>query len=68
MIDKGTSIQEAWRIAIRKEQEARQFYLEASKMMDDEAMIKLFEFLAGEEAKHERILQDDYDRYFVPEW
>ena len=44
-------------IAIRKEQEARAFYLDLGKRVQDPAVRETLEFLAGEEAKHQEFLE-----------
>ena len=60
-------LEEAWRLAIEKEKESRALYERLGAMTQDSAARSLFEFLAQEEAKHERMLQDEFDQAFMPE-
>ena len=60
-------LEEAWRLAIEKEKESRALYEQLGAMTQDSAARSLFEFLAQEEAKHERMLQDEFDQAFMPE-
>ncbi len=59
------TLEEAWRMAIEKERESRELYLRLGAMTDDSAAKDLFRFLAGEEERHERMLQDEFDRAFM---
>lgn len=61
------SLEEGWRLAIEKEREAQQFYKELQEMTDDAALQSLLRFLVGQEVSHEQLLQDEYDRMFMPE-
>ena len=61
------SLEEGWRIAIEKEREAQRFYKELLEMTDDAALQSLLRFLADQEIGHEQLLQDEYDRMFVPD-
>lgn len=61
------TLEEGWRIAIEKEREAQRFYKELLEMTDDAALQSLLRFLIDQELSHERLLQDEYDRMFVPE-
>ena len=61
------SLEEGWRIAIEKEREAQRFYKELQEMTDDAALQSLLRFLADQEVSHEQLLQDEYDRMFMPE-
>ena len=60
-------LEEARRVAIEKEKESRALYQQLGAMTQDSAARSLFEFLAQEEAKHERMLQDEFDRAFMPD-
>lgn len=62
------TLEEAWQLAIQREQEARELYLTLADMATTSGMRELFEFLAGQELEHERRLQDEYDQAFRPEW
>ncbi|TEU10325.1 MAG: hypothetical protein E3J21_26725 [Anaerolineales bacterium] len=66
MSDKIT-LEEGWRLAIEKEREAQQFYKQLLEMTDDAALQSLLRFLADQEVRHEQLLQDEYDRMFMPE-
>lgn len=61
------SLEEAWRLAIEKERESRALYLRLAAQAGDSAQKNLFRFLASEEEKHERMLQDEFDRAFTPD-
>ncbi len=61
-------LQEAWLLAIQKEQEAQGAYKKLSEMADDAAVKSLFDFLAGQEAEHERRLQEEYDKMFLSDF
>jgi rubrerythrin len=60
-------LEEAWRTAIEKEKESRELYLRLGAMTENTAARSLFEFLAGEEAKHQRMLEDEFERTFMPD-
>jgi rubrerythrin len=61
------TLEEGWRLAIEKEREAQRFYKQLLEMTDDAALQSLLRFLADQEVSHERLLQDEYDRMFMPE-
>ena len=61
------TLEESWRLAIEKERESRELYLQLAALADDSATKNLFRFLASEEEKHERMLQDEFDRAFTPD-
>lgn len=63
---KNTPIERVLRIAIRKEKEARSFYLELTGRVDDASAKQALEFLAGEEARHQEFLEK-YLRGDIPE-
>jgi len=62
------TLEEAWKLAIQKEQEAREFYLAMAEMATTSDMRELFRVLAEQEKGHEQRLQDEYDQAFRPEW
>ncbi|MBN1483295.1 MAG: hypothetical protein JXA37_01110 [Chloroflexia bacterium] len=62
------TLEEAWQLAIRREQEARELYLSLADMATTSGMKELFLFLAEQEQGHETRLQDEYDQAFRPEW
>ena len=61
------TLEEGWRLAIEKEREAQRFYKQLLEMTDDMALQSLLSFLVDQEISHERLLQDEYDRMFMPE-
>jgi rubrerythrin len=61
------TLEEGWRLAIEKEREAQRFYKQLLEMTDDTALQSLLSFLVDQEIGHERLLQDEYDRMFMPE-
>ncbi|MCL6432456.1 MAG: hypothetical protein K6V36_16610 [Anaerolineae bacterium] len=60
-------LEEAWLIAIEQEAQSRELYQRLAALAEDEAVRSLFAFLAGEEAKHERMLRSEYERVFTPD-
>jgi rubrerythrin len=64
-LSKKIKLQEAWRLAIEREQEARDYYAELSDMVEDSALKSLFAFLIEQEEHHKRLLQDEYDKLFT---
>jgi len=61
-------LEEAWRLAIRREQEAREFYEEMAKMVEDSALKSLFAHLIEQEKSHKRILEEEYEKMFMTEY
>jgi rubrerythrin len=61
------TLEEGWRLAIEKEREAQQFYQQLLEMTDDAALQSLLSFLVDQEVSHEQLLQEEYDRMFMPE-
>lgn len=58
-------LEEAWRLAIQREQKARDFYQEISDMVEDSALKNLMAFLIAQEENHKRLLEDEYEKLFV---
>jgi rubrerythrin len=58
---------EALQMALKREVAAEEFYLTAAKKAEEESSRKMFEFLAAEERKHQRIIQEEIDRNFLKE-
>jgi rubrerythrin len=58
---------EALQLALGREKAAENFYLQAAKDSSEDSARKMFEFLAGEERKHQRIIQDEIDKNFLKE-
>lgn len=62
------TLEEAWQLAIRKEQEAQALYRALAEKGTGPGMKELFEFLLRQEQGHEQRLQDEYDQAFRQEW
>jgi rubrerythrin len=62
------SLEEVWRLAIQSEQEAQQVYQEMAEMVEDSSLKNLFAFLVEQEKKHQQLLEDEYDKYFTPDY
>lgn len=60
------TLEEAWQLAIRKEQEAQELYRTLAEKSPE--MQELFTFLLKQEEEHERRLQDEYDQAFRQDW
>ncbi|MCX6639419.1 MAG: hypothetical protein NTW14_02905 [bacterium] len=58
---------EALQMALKREKDAEAFYLQAAQTAEEEGARKMYEFLAGEERKHQRIIQDEIDKNFLKE-
>ena len=54
----NTPVEKVLRIAIRKEVEAREFYIDLAKQVDDAGTKETLGFLADEEQKHKEFLED----------
>jgi len=67
MIDSTTKVQDALQIALQKEKGAYEFYKKASEIVSDPGAKKMFAFLAEEETKHIKMLEDEYDRNILQE-
>jgi rubrerythrin len=67
MIDASTNPLEALQMALKREVQAEEFYLGAARAAVEEGARKMFEFLAAEERKHQRIIQDEIDKNFLKE-
>ncbi len=64
---KPLDLQEAWLLAIKTEQEAKETYTELADMVDDASVKSLFKFLAQQEEEHKRRLEEEYDKMFMSE-
>ncbi len=53
------------RIAMKREEQALQFYNDIGAKVDDETFMKACKFLAQEEAKHKSILEKIYDDHMA---
>lgn len=66
-VNQHTRPEEAVRIAMEREQKAREFYLTCAAIVADPGVKKMFEFLAREEAKHFDLLEREHDRFIAGE-
>jgi rubrerythrin len=67
-VTKKLNLEEAWLLAIQNEQDARDLYTEMGEMVEDSALKNLFAFLVEQEKKHKQLLQEEYEKYFTPEY
>ena len=67
MADATMTPLEALQLALKREQGAEEFYLTTAKLFTDESSRQMFEFLAAEERKHQRLIQDEIDNNFMKE-
>jgi len=58
---------EALQLALKREKASEEFYQSAVDNLKDESARRMFEFLVGEERKHQRIIQDEIDKNFMKE-
>jgi rubrerythrin len=64
-VNQNTRPEEAVKIAMERERQARGFYLRCAGIVSDPGVKKMFEFLAGEEARHFELLEREYDRFIA---
>lgn len=57
-----STLPDAWRMAVRQEEEAHDFYIRLAQRAADESLKALFRDLAAEEAKHRQRLEKEYRR------
>jgi rubrerythrin len=67
MIDDTTTPQEAIRMAIEREKGAHEFYAQAAKIAQYPGTKQMFEFLAKEEIKHRRMLEEELNKDYYQE-
>jgi rubrerythrin len=67
-VSKNLDLEQVWRLAIQNEKEAREMYDDMADMVDDTALKNLFMFLVEQEKKHEQLLEEEFDKYFRPEY
>ena len=63
----GMTYVDILRIAMKREEQALQFYNDIAGKVEDEQFIKACKFLAQEEAKHKLRFEIEYDDEFVKE-
>ena len=66
-VDEHTRPEEAVRLAMERETQAREFYLRCAAIVADPGVKKMFEFLAREEARHFELLEREHDRFIAGE-
>jgi rubrerythrin len=59
---------DAWKMAIRREEEARDLYAELVEMVQEDELKKLFGFLIEQEKHHKRLLEAEFDKHFMQEF
>jgi uncharacterized protein YyaL (SSP411 family) len=60
-------IPEAWRLAMQREKDSKEFYSRMAQSAADEGIRTLFETLVSQEEKHYAILEAEYRRLFEPD-
>jgi len=66
-VNESTRPEQAVKLAMEREQKAREFYLKCAGVVGDPGVKKMFEFLAREEARHFELLEREYDRFIAGE-
>lgn len=66
-VNEQTRPEEAIKLAMEREQRARDFYLKCAGIVKDPGVKKMFEFLANEEGRHRDLLEKEYDRFIAGE-
>lgn len=61
-----TRVEEAIALAVEREKEARDFYLQKAVLMENPKFKRLYEYLAGEEVKHLGYLEEYRDKKELP--
>jgi rubrerythrin len=67
MIDETTTPEEAIRMAIEREKGSHEFYTQAMKIAKHPGTRQMFEFLAKEEIKHRRMLEEELNKDYMKE-
>lgn len=67
MLDQTTTPEEAIRIAIEREKTSHEFYTQAVKIAKYPGTKQMFEFLAKEELRHRRILEEELNKDYMKE-
>ena len=60
-------IPEAWRLAMQKERDAKEFYTRMAQAATDKGIRSLFEMLVEQETQHHALLEAEYRRLFEPD-
>jgi len=61
----GINYPDLLRLAMKREEEAYNFYKDFCDQMEDEKLYKIFKILSQEEAKHKNILETKYDDFLA---
>ncbi len=61
-------LEEAWQMAIQREQDARDLYEQMAELVEDSSLKRLFRFLVEQEENHKRLLEEEFEKYFTPEY
>jgi rubrerythrin len=67
MVNQTLTPLEALHLAMQREKGAEEFYVNTARSMEEASARKMFEFLAGEERKHQKMIQDEIDKNFLKE-
>lgn len=67
MTDRIYELADAWKLAIRREQDAHDFYTKMAHSAEDAAAREFFESLAAEELRHKARLEKEFTRIFQPD-
>lgn len=62
------ALEEAWQMAIQREQDARDLYEQMGEMVEDSSLKRFFSFLVEQEKNHKRLLEEEFEKYFTPEY
>jgi uncharacterized protein YyaL (SSP411 family) len=60
-------IPEAWRLAMSRERDAKEFYTRMAQSAEEKGIRSLFQLLAEQEEKHHALLEAEYRRLFEPD-
>ncbi|HUU50431.1 MAG TPA: ferritin family protein [Nitrospinota bacterium] len=67
MIDKDTAPLDALKIAFKRECETYDIYKKAAELVDAPGAREMFQFLAEEEEKHKRLIQQEMEKEIYKE-
>lgn len=67
MIDKDTTPLDALKIAFKRECETYEIYKKASEVVEIPGAREMFKFLAEEEEKHKRLIQQEMEKEIYKE-
>jgi hypothetical protein len=67
MTERIYELADAWKLAMRREQDAHDFYTKMARSAEDAAAKAFFEALAEEELRHKARLEDEFKRMFQPD-